>query len=95
MIEQFLSFVCEMADAIEVVANLAIILSVAFFFYRRMWVSISLSCGTFEVQRKDINASNLTNLVSEHFYNGGRLPNEVREEVINLTNPTVRRVRKY
>ena len=95
MLKDIISFFCEMAETVETVANLAIIISVCFWIYRRMWVSITLSCGTFEVRRKVMNASNLTNLVSKHFFNGGRLPNEVREEVIELTNPTVRRVIKY
>lgn len=95
MIQTLINFVCQTADTIEVVANLAIILSVVFFVYRRMWVSINLSCGSFEIQRKDIDASNLTNVVSETFYQGGRLPNDVREEVIKLTNPTIRRVVKH
>lgn len=95
MVENILGFLSEFADSIETVANLAIIVSVALWMRQRNWVSINLSCGSFEVQRKNINASNLTNLVSKHFFNGGRLPDNVREEVIELTNPEVRRINKY
>jgi len=95
MIENFLLFLLEIADLLEAVANLAISVSVAIWYYNRMWVSINLSCGSFEMRRKDINASNLTNLVSKHFFNGGRLTDAVREEVINLTNPVSRRVSKH
>jgi hypothetical protein len=86
--------ICQFADNLETLANLAIIFFSARFLYNRMWVTITLSVGSFKVQRKEINASNLTNLVSQYFYEGDRMPSEVREEIISITNPAVKQVSK-
>lgn len=37
---------------------------------------------------RDVNASSLTNAVSSAFYGGGFLPSDVRQQVIEFTNPT-------
>ena len=38
----------------------------------------------------DINASSLTNAVSSAFYGGGFLPADVRQQIIEKTNPSYR-----
>lgn len=43
--------------------------------------------GEVYVLRKDINQSNLTNLFSNLFFKGDRLPPQTREALINYTNP--------
>lgn len=55
--------------------------------------TINLSIGSFKIERKHINASNLTNIVSAYFYDGGTIPNEIRREIINLTMPKIRNLR--
>lgn len=87
-------FLCDLAQELEMLANLAIIFFAVKTVYKNMYVKVSFSCGSFKIRRKDMNASHLTNLVSSHFFGGGRLPNEVRDEVIQLTNPAVKGVSK-
>ena len=84
----------EAASHIDAVGNLLLILAAARYFRQRQWVKINLSCGSFKILRKDVNASNMTNVVSEVFYVGDRLPANVRQEIIQVTNPKIKEVSK-
>jgi|GEM_PF-4907032 len=50
-------------------------------------VNLQFSFGSVKVKRKDINSSNLTNIVSQYFYNGGTVPDMIRAEIMAKTNP--------
>jgi hypothetical protein len=66
-----------------------IILIVAAFNYIRNITKVNLdfSFGSVKVRRKDINSSNLTNIVSQYFFNGGTVPDMIRAEIMAKTNP--------
>ena len=57
--------------------------------------TIQLSVGQFKVKRKDCNVQNVTNLVSLHFFNGGTVPDAVREEILEKTSPKVKDIKKH
>jgi hypothetical protein len=50
-------------------------------------VNLKFSFGSVKVKRKDINSSNLTNIVSQYFFNGGNVPDKIRAEIMIKTNP--------
>ena len=50
-------------------------------------LKIELPCGTFKIRVRDCNASNLTNLTSKLFYNGGNVPDDIRKKLIDYTAP--------
>jgi len=50
-------------------------------------VNLEFSFGSVKVKRKDINSSNLTNIVSQYFFNGGTVPDKIRAEIMTKTNP--------
>jgi hypothetical protein len=49
-------------------------------------IKLDFSFGSVIVKRKDINSSNLTNIVSQFFYNGGTVPDKIRAEIMAKTN---------
>ncbi len=51
---------------------------------------VDLSCGSFKVRRKDFTWQKLTPLVSRIFYDGGNVPDEVRKEILKLTELPVK-----
>lgn len=55
---------------------------------------IELAVGSFEIRRKDLDAQNVTNVVSAMFYDGGRVPDDIRCEIIKATMPKVRKAQK-
>lgn len=56
--------------------------------------TIHTSIGTFQMKRKDVNIQNLTNIISAHFYDGGKIPDNVRKEIIELTMPKIKKLQK-
>ncbi len=44
----------------------------------------------FKVKRKDFTVQNVTNIVSLKFFNGGHVSDEVRNEILSLTNSKVK-----
>jgi hypothetical protein len=44
------------------------------------------------MRARDINASSLTNAVSEVYYNGGQVPPYVRTQIIKFTNPVYKKL---
>jgi len=67
-----------------------------FWGYTEVCIELSWSDDTHKhracvyLRRRDLNASNLTNVVSHELFEGGRLPNEVRHQIIAVTNPKTR-----
>lgn len=56
--------------------------------------TIRLSVGSFKMKRKDINVQNLTNVVSANFYDGGKVPDNIRKEIIEFTTPKIKEIKK-
>jgi len=50
-------------------------------------IKLDFSFGSVVVKRRDINSSNLTNIVSQCFHNGGTVPDKIRAEIMAKTNP--------
>lgn len=55
---------------------------------------VELSIGSFVVRRKYFDVQHVTNIVSANFYDGNQIPAEVRKEIIMLTCPKVRKLKK-
>lgn len=55
---------------------------------------VELTVGSFEIRRKDLDAQNVTNVVSAMFYDGGRVPDDIRCEIIKATMPKVKKIQK-
>lgn len=55
---------------------------------------VSLSIGTFKVNKKDYTVQNITNIVSANFYEGGLVPDNIRKEIILLTSPKITHIKK-
>lgn len=83
-----------LANNIETVANLLLILAALKWLRGFQWVTIHISIGTFKVQRKDMDLPTLTAIVSENFFDGGWLPDSVRKELLTLTTPVIGEVKK-
>lgn len=54
-----------------------------------MFKTVNLSIGSFVIQRKYYDYQNMTNIVSTHFYNGGRIDDDVRREILEKINHRV------
>lgn len=64
------------------------------FFKSMKKLKIDLPCGSFDIRKCNCNASNLTNLTSFHFYGGGKIPEEIRRELIKYTAPMALKVKQ-
>ena len=84
-----------LADQFETVANLLLAVGAAKVIYGYRWVTINLTCGQFKVRAKDIDLPNLTALTSKIFFGGGWLPDNIRHELIAITNPSTKDVVIY
>lgn len=64
--------------------------------FARDWmnVTVKLSIGSFSIQRKYFDVQNITNIVSANFYDGGQVPPEIRQEIIQLTCPKIKKLEK-
>ena len=54
--------------------------------------NVKLSIGEFKIKRKYYDVQNITNIVSANFYGGGKVPDEIRQEIIMLTSPRVKQI---
>lgn len=84
-----------LADKIEMFANLFIVVAVCKYAYSEQRVDIVLSCGSFRMKRKDITLQNVTGVVSQLYFDGAWLPDEIRKEILVLTNPRATDVVSY
>lgn len=82
-----LEILFEIGDSLELLANLAIVITVAKWAWSFRRVTIQLSCGEISLRQRDINIQNLTNMVSKKFYQGGMIPPTVRAEIMEVTLP--------
>lgn len=54
---------------------------------------VILSIGEFTVQKKDYTIQNVTNIVSNLFYEGGTIPDNVRKEILKQMCPKVTNIK--
>ncbi|MCQ2211584.1 MAG: hypothetical protein MJZ34_14985 [Paludibacteraceae bacterium] len=58
------------------------------------YVTVTLSCGSFKVRRKDFTWQKLTPLVSRVFYEGEQLSPELRNEILQITGLPIKDVQR-
>lgn len=51
--------------------------------------TVSLSCGSFKIRKRNFDVQNVTNIVSLHYFNGGQIPAEIRKEILQKLTPKV------
>lgn len=84
-----------LADQFEAISNLGLSIALLRYLWGYRWVKISLSCGEFKIRAKDIDLPNLTAIVSKVYFGGGWLPDQIRHELINLTNPNTKDIVRF
>lgn len=84
---KIIEIVLEIAFYLDTISSLALIYIVGNYLYNRRWITLKLSCGTIKIRKCDLNVSNLTNVVSVRYFNGGQLSADLRAEVICITLP--------
>ena len=91
----FFNIVIEVANDLEVIANL--IFSYAAYRWVRgeMWVTVTISLGSFRIKRKHFDLPTLTAVVSQTYFGGGWLPDGVRKELTILTTPRIKDLQVY
>jgi len=71
----------------DVISYIILIVAACNYITNNLKVNLEFSFGSVKVKRKDINSSNLTNIVSQYFFNGGTVPDKIRAEIMAKTNP--------
>lgn len=90
-----LSAIAELGYLIKGIAGLFSLYGVGRFIYDFLWYNtVKLSVGSFKVKHKNYNYQDVTNIVSTLFYNGGRIDESVRREILEQLNPKVYDLKK-
>ena len=71
----------------DVISYIILIAAARNYIINNLKINLEFSFGSVKVKRKDINSSNLTNIVSQYFFNGGTVPDKIRAEIMTKTNP--------
>ena len=77
------------ADKIEMVANLILVTAAYQWWQSNKKITVTLSIGSFRIRKKDFDLPNLTAIVSQSFFNGAWLPDNIRKELLVLTTPKI------
>lgn len=94
--EQLLELFSTIADTNELAANFILVFAFLKWMHSQTNVTLNFIETTKEgtelrftviIKRCDLNAQNLTNVISSCRYGGGFLPADVRNQVITITNP--------
>lgn len=83
-----------LVSILQVVFGVSSVYGIYSFFMNFFPKKIELSIGSFTIARKHFDVQNITNIVSCKFYDGGLVPNDVRKEILNLTCPKVKLLKK-
>lgn len=86
----FFEMVQVLADKIEMLANLILIVAAWKWIRLQQRVTITLSIGSFRVKRKHCDLPTLTAITSQTFFKGGWLPDNIRHELLMITTPEIR-----
>lgn len=90
-----LSAIAELGYLIKGIAGLFSLYGVGRFIYDFLWYNtVKLSVGSFKVKHKNYNYQDVTNIVSTLFYNGGRIDESVRREILEQLNPKVKDLKR-
>lgn len=57
------------------------------------YVKVSLSCGSFEIRKRDMSWEKLISIVSLLFFNGETIPPDIKTEILEFTKLPVRNVK--
>lgn len=77
-------------------ANLSLIIGATVYIYNLRWVRFYFfkdvgELAYVEIRKRDLNPQSLSNIVSSAFYNGGKIPDNVRKQIIDFTLPKTRK----
>lgn len=90
-----LSAIAELGNIIKSLAGIFSLYGLGRFVYDCLWYNtVKLSIGSFKVKHKNYNYQDVTNLVSTLFYNGGRIDESVRREILEQLNPKVKDLKR-
>lgn len=90
-----IEIIVNLADNLEVIANLIFSYAAYRWVKGEMWVEIKLSIGTFRVKRKHTDLPTLTAIVSQTFYEGGWLKDDIRKELLVITTPRIKELQLF
>lgn len=93
-IEQLIDLAFDLSDVIQSIFGIFSIYGIYSFI--REWTpkQVKLSIGSFSIKRKYFDVQNITNIVSAKFYDGGQIPPEIRREIIELTCPKIKNIKR-
>lgn len=97
VLQDFYAFMERAASVGDIIKGLAGFFSISVFYvFVRDWFpkKVDLSIGSFVVKRKYYNVQNVTNIVSARYFDGGKVSDEVRKEIIIQTSPKIRNFTK-
>ena len=83
----FLKILVDLGGNLDAIAGWMIIITVIKFWLGNRKVVLRFSCGSIRMKKSDVNCASVTNIVSERFFGGDRIPPEVRDEIIKKTSP--------
>lgn len=92
-IRQLIDWAFDLSDILQSIFGIFSIYGIYSFFKEWMPQTVNLSIGSFTIKRKYFDVQNITNIVSAKFYDGGKIPPEVRREIIDLTCPTIKKLK--
>jgi len=90
----YFSMVAFMGEMLQNIIGFSIVFTVYQFVNKWRWITVSLSCGSFAVRKKYFTVQNITNIVSCNFYNGEQVPASVRKEILEITCPKIKELKK-
>lgn len=79
-----------MATTLLQIVNIAVIIAIYRYFRGSTLKVVDLSCGSFTIRKRHFDVQTITNLVSQHFYNGGKVPDDIRKEILKITSPPIK-----
>lgn len=88
MLQSFIDVLTNTASFLEMIANLAIIITVIRFFWSKRIITFKLGSGK-QIRMKacDLNPSTATNAISAKYHNGGTIDAADRAEIIERLGP--------
>ena len=73
--------------AVDFISFLILVYAAFNFYDENKKVMLDFTFGSVKIRKKNINSSNLTNIVSLNFFGGGNVPDKIRVEILEKTNP--------
>lgn len=92
--KQFIDWAFDLSDIVQSILGIFSIYGIYSFLRECTYKNVNLSIGSFYIRRKYFDVQNITNIVSAIFYEGGQIPPNIRREIIELTCPKVKKIKK-